>query len=85
MDSAWIAVIGTLSGVVVTSASGIVAGWLTMRGQRHNPDRQRTHEIAEHRRAERRETFVEYEIKSPDTPGRFIPQLMLGLDRESGV
>jgi hypothetical protein len=53
-------VVGTLGGVVVTSASGIVVGWLTLRGQRHNTERQRTHQIAEHRRAERRETFVEY-------------------------
>lgn len=60
MDSAWIAVIGTLGGVVVTSISGIMIGWLTIRGQRENTDRQRAHEIAEHRRAERRETFVEY-------------------------
>jgi hypothetical protein len=60
MNPAWIAVIGTLGGVVVTSASGIIVGWLTLRGQRHNTERQRTHEIDEHRRAERRETFVEY-------------------------
>lgn len=60
MDSAWIAVIGTLGGVVVTSVTGIMVGWLTIRGQRQNTDRQRAHEVAEHRRAERRETFVEY-------------------------
>ena len=33
MDPAWIAVIGTLGGVVVTSVSGITAGWLTIRGR----------------------------------------------------
>jgi hypothetical protein len=60
MDPSWIAVIGTLGGVVVTSVSGITAGWLTIRGQRQNTDRQRAHEVAEHRRTERRETFVEY-------------------------
>ena len=60
MDVAWIAVIGTLGGVVVTSASGIVVGWLTMRGQRRNINIQRMHEVSEHRRGERRETFVEY-------------------------
>lgn len=52
--------IGTLGGVVVTSASGITVAWFTARSQRHNTDRQRAHDIAEHRRAERRETFVEY-------------------------
>ena len=47
-------------GVVVTSITGILVGWLTLRGQRQNTDRQRAHEVAEHRRTERRETFVEY-------------------------
>ena len=37
-----------------------MVGWLTLRGQRQNTDRQRAHEVAEHRRTERRETFVEY-------------------------
>ena len=60
MDPALIAVIGTLGGVVVTSASGITVAWFTARIQRDNIDRQRAHDIAEHRRAERRETFVEY-------------------------
>jgi hypothetical protein len=60
MDAAWIAVIGTLGGVVVTSASGIVVGWLTVRGQRRNTEIQRMHEVPEHRRGERREIFVEY-------------------------
>jgi hypothetical protein len=60
MDSAWIAVIGTLGGVVVTSASAIVVGWLTVRGQRRNTALQRVHDVSEHRREERRETFVEY-------------------------
>jgi hypothetical protein len=60
MDPALIAVIGTLGGVVVTSASDITVAWFTARIQRDDIDRQRAHDIAEHRRAERRETFVEY-------------------------
>ena len=60
MDPALIAVIGTLGGVVVTSASGITVAWFTARIQRDNIDHQRAHDIAEHRRAERRETSVEY-------------------------
>jgi len=60
MDAAWIAVLGTLGGVVVTSATGIVVNWLTVLGQRRNTDMQRSHEVAEHRRGERRETFIEY-------------------------
>lgn len=60
MDPAWIAVIGTLGGVVVTSASAIVVGWLTMRGQRRTAALHRLHDVSEHRRTERRETFVEY-------------------------
>jgi len=60
MDSAWIAVIGTLGGVVVTSASAIVVGWLTVRGQRHSASLQRVHDVSEHRRQELRETFLEY-------------------------
>ena len=58
MDAAWIAVIGTLGGVVVTSASGILLGWLTVRGLRRNTEIQRMHDVSEHRRGERREIFV---------------------------
>jgi hypothetical protein len=60
MDPAWIAVLGTLGGVVVTSITGVSVGVLTTRGQQRSVERQRSHETAEHRRAERRDTFVEF-------------------------
>jgi hypothetical protein len=60
MNSAWIAVIGTLGGVVVTALSAVLVAWLTTRSQHLTLDRQRDHDIAEHRRAERREIFIEY-------------------------
>jgi len=60
MDPAWIAVIGTLGGVAVTAISAVTVASLTTRSQRLTLDRQRDHELAEHRRAERRETFIEY-------------------------
>jgi hypothetical protein len=60
MDPAWIAVIGTLGGVAVTAISAVTVASLTTRSQRVTLDRQRDHDVAEHRRAERRETFIEY-------------------------
>ena len=60
MDPAWIAVIGTLGGVVVTATSAVAVASLTTRSQRLTLDRQRDHDLAEHRRAERRETFIDY-------------------------
>jgi hypothetical protein len=60
MNPAWIAVIGTLGGVVVTALSAVMVAWLITRSQRFTLDRQRDHDIAEHRRAERREIFIEY-------------------------
>ena len=60
MDPAWIAVIGTLGGVIVTATSAVAVAGLTTRNQRHTLDRQRDHELAERRRAERRETFIDY-------------------------
>jgi hypothetical protein len=60
MDPAWIAVLGTLGGVIVTSITGVSVGVLTTRGQQLSVERQRSHETAEHRRAERRDTFVEF-------------------------
>lgn len=60
MDPAWIAVIGTLGGVIVTATSAIAVASLTTRSQRLTLDRQRDHDLAEHRRTERRETFIDY-------------------------
>jgi hypothetical protein len=60
VDPAWIAVVGTLGGVIVTSITGVSVGVLTARSQRRSVARQRSHETAEHRRAERRDTFVEF-------------------------
>lgn len=60
MDPSWIAVIGTLGGVIVTATSAVAVAGLTTRNQRVTLDRQRDHELAEHRRAERRETFIDY-------------------------
>src|SRR4051812_12546993 len=60
MDPAWIAVIGTLGGVIVTATSAVAVASLTTRSQRLTLDRQRDHDLSEHRRAERRETFIDY-------------------------
>lgn len=60
MDSAWVAVIGTLGGVIVTSVTAVTVGWLTLRGQRQSAALQWTRDLSERRRDERRETFVEF-------------------------
>jgi citrate synthase len=60
VDPAWIAVVGTLGGVIVTSITGVSVGVLTSRSQQRSVTRRRSHEVAEHRRAERRDTFVEF-------------------------
>ncbi|WP_459546256.1 hypothetical protein [Nocardia sp. X0981] len=60
MDPAWIAVIGTVSGVAVTAASSLLTSMLTARHQRAIAERQLTEADSERTRAEVRESFIEY-------------------------
>lgn len=60
MDPAWIAVIGTVSGVVVTAASSLLTSMLTGRHQRTIAERQLAEADSERTRAEVRESFIEY-------------------------
>ena len=60
MDSAWIAVIGTLGGVAITAISSILASALAARHQRVAAERQTAIAMAERSRKELREAFVEY-------------------------
>lgn len=58
--NAWIAVVGTLGGVLVTAVAGLLSARQTQRAQREAAESQRAHEIWARLREERRTTFVGY-------------------------
>src|SRR3954466_8390029 len=60
MDSATLAVVGTLSGVVVTATAALLGNLLTARQQRATTERQLLHTVDERLRTERRTAFVDY-------------------------
>jgi hypothetical protein len=60
VDPAWIAVIGTVSGVAVTATSSLLTSMLTGRHQRTITERQLAEADSERTRAEVRESFIEY-------------------------
>jgi hypothetical protein len=60
VDQAWIAVIGTVSGVAVTATSSLLTSMLTARHQRTIAERQLAEADSERTRAEVRESFIEY-------------------------
>ncbi|GGN66006.1 hypothetical protein [Nocardia rhizosphaerihabitans] len=60
MDPAWIAVFGTLSGVVVSTVGGITTSSLTSRNQRLASQRQLESAADDKIRQEVRESFVDY-------------------------
>jgi hypothetical protein len=60
VDSAWIAIIGTLSGVAITAITSILAVIVAARHQRLAADRQTAINTTERVRKELREAFVEY-------------------------
>ena len=60
MESAWIAVIGTLGGVAVTAVAGLLTALLVGRQQRAAAERKFQHDTGQKIREERRSTFVEY-------------------------
>jgi gas vesicle protein len=58
--NAWIAVIGTLSGVLITAVTSLLSARQTQRAQRDAAESQRAHEAWAKLREERRKTFVGY-------------------------
>lgn len=60
MNSAWIAVVGTLGGVGLTAAAGLLTAMLTGRQRQETVERQFHHEEIQKIREERRAIFVEY-------------------------
>ena len=60
MNTAWIVVIGTLSGVAVTAVTGLIGARLTINSQRDQARAQRNHEARNKLRDERRAAFVAY-------------------------
>jgi ABC-type long-subunit fatty acid transport system fused permease/ATPase subunit len=60
VDPAWIAVFGTLSGVVVSTVGGITTSSLTSRNQRLASQRQLESAADDKIRQEVRESFVDY-------------------------
>jgi hypothetical protein len=60
LDTAWIAVIGTLSGVALTAITGLIGARLTINSQRDQARAQRDHEARNKIRDERRGAFVAY-------------------------
>jgi|tagenome__1003787_1003787.scaffolds.fasta_scaffold20719538_2 hypothetical protein len=60
MDSATLAVVGTLCGVLVTATAALLGNLLTARHQRASTERQLLHTVHERLRTERREAFVDY-------------------------
>jgi hypothetical protein len=66
LNSAWIAVLGTLGGVTVTATAGLLTAMLTARQQRATLERQIQRETKDKLREERRVAFVDY-LKAYDT------------------
>jgi uncharacterized membrane-anchored protein YhcB (DUF1043 family) len=60
LNTAWIAVIGTLGGVAVTAVTGLIAARFTVNSQRDQAKAQRNHEARNKIRDERRVAFVAY-------------------------
>lgn len=60
MDPATLAVVGTLSGVVITAVAALLGNLLAARHQRATTERQLLHAVSERLRTERRTTFVDY-------------------------
>ncbi|GAA4911096.1 hypothetical protein [Actinomycetospora succinea] len=83
--SAWIAVVGTLGGVLITAIASLLSARQTQRAQRDASESQRAHEVWARLREERRATFVGYFVAyqallaraleaveaDPDQDGRF--------------
>jgi gas vesicle protein len=59
MNTAWIAVIGTLGGVAVTAAAGLLTAMVTGRQQQATLERQFQQQTNSKVREERRAIFVE--------------------------
>ena len=70
MSTAWIAVAGTLGGVVVTAAAGLLTAMLTGRHQRTTLERQFQQEADNRIHDERRSVFVDYLKAYDDAMGR---------------
>jgi hypothetical protein len=60
VEAAWIAVIGTLGGVLITALTGITTAMLTARFQARASVRQIQVETVRLLRAEKRDIFVQY-------------------------
>jgi hypothetical protein len=60
VGGAWIAVVGTLCGVMVTAMSGLLSGVLAARRQRTDAEWQAALNVKDQRRQELRDTFVDY-------------------------
>jgi ADP-ribosylglycohydrolase len=60
MEAAWIAVIGTLGGVLLTAVASLLSARLTVNSQRAAAASQRLHEARNKLRDERRAAFVTY-------------------------
>jgi len=60
MDTATLAVLGTLCGVVVTATVNLLSNSLNARQQRATTERQLQHAVDERLRTERRDAFTEY-------------------------
>jgi gas vesicle protein len=78
LNTAWIAVIGTLGGVAVTAAAGLLTATLTGRHQRATLERQFQQEADNRIHDERRSVFVDYLKAYDDAIGRAHSIMNLG-------
>jgi hypothetical protein len=60
VEAAWIAVVGTLGGVIVTAVVGLLGTLITLRNQRAVMESQIGAQAAQKLRDDRKEAFVEY-------------------------
>jgi hypothetical protein len=60
VDTAWIAVIGTLAGVGITVLGGISTALIASKNQRLTAEQQNKYQVSDKLRKERRDVFVEY-------------------------
>jgi hypothetical protein len=72
MNDPWVVVVGTLGGVLLTSASGLLGIILTARYQRVIADRHAREEVESRLRSERREVFVNYLSAYQDMHGKAL-------------
>lgn len=72
MNDPWVVVVGTLGGVLLTSAGGLLGIILTARYQRATADRHAREEVESRLRSERREAFVNYLSAYQDMYGKAL-------------